>query len=1093
MKKCTWSRLTALIGRGNPYMLLVLTHLALMPFVSHAQTKKITGTVTDAKSGQPIPLVTVSVEHSTIKVATDSNGHFSIKAEAKDNLEFTHIGYVNSVHPVGDGQAVNAQLEPLAARLDEVVVIGYGTMKKKDLTGTISSIKPDKLADENPKTVQDIVRGTPGVVVGFDPSAKGGGSIRIRGQRSVYTDGGHNDPLLVLDGMIFYGELSEINPDDIEQIDVLKDASAAAIYGAKSANGVLIITTKKGKKGKPKINFTNNIAVATMGANRRVYGPDGYMQYRQDWYTAGSYGLNAKTNNYEPYQAGVSSGKPGYYEKPTQSVLDKYGITLDQWRGYSVNATGATDDQIWANRLLLQFTTMDNFLKGKTFDWYKHSFRNGFNQDYNISVSGANEKMSYYLSAGYLSNQGVAVGDNYKAVRLNMKVDGKVTDWLNVSANVNFQDRSDGNIDVDWGRQIIYNSPFASYKNDGDSLVVHPMGDNFAGNRGYNYDFDRQYMTLERGYTVLNSIFSTKIKLPFGINYSFNISPRYQWYYNRYFSSTKHPDFLSINSGVDRNTAKRFDWSLNNTLSWDHTFAQKHKVSVTLVQEAEDRKYWSDYINARNLLPTDALGSHQTSGGDKQLTKYGADDTHETADGMLARVFYSFDERYMITSSVRRDGYSAFGSSNPHATFFSTALAWNFTNEQFFTWKPLTSGKLRLSYGQNGNRSLGNPYLALANLATGNGSQGYLDNGGNYKQFVYLMIDRMKNPNLQWEKTTAYNVGLDLGFFNDRLTGTFDYFFMPTQNMVMQQVLPVFTGFPFITTNLGEVQNKGFEIAITSQNIKNKDFSWNTTFGFSKYKNKVKHLYGTYTDVLDGNGNIVSSKENDDIANGWFIGQPIGVIWDYKVTGIWQKNEVAEAAKYGQRPGDPKVENSYTADDKKNADGTTTPVYNNNDKQFLGQRNAPIMWSMRNEFNYKSFNFSFNMYSYWGHKSLSSTYLNQDNNISLVTYDANAYQKEYWTLDKPSDFFGRLDAKGPAGLNTPSRVFDRSFIRLDNATIGYTLASNKTKAIGIEKLKCYFTVRNVAVWKKDKNWSYWDIETGGLAPRIYTFGFNLTF
>ena len=1064
----------------------------LFSFCAHAQNQTITGKVTDSL-GNGIAGVTIAAKGTTVIAKTDAWGNFSIQAGKGVTLRASHVSY-NSREVMPDGKPLTIILQQATNDLNNVVVIGYGTMRKKDLTGAITSIRPNKIADENPKTVQDIIRGTPGVSVGFDASAKGGGTIRIRGQRSVYTDGGHNDPLLILDGMIFYGELSEINPDDIDQIDILKDASAAAIYGAKSANGVLIITTKKGKKGKPTISMTANFGLSDMTANRRVFGPEGYMQYREDWYKGATYGINPTTGAYEPYiSETATAGKLGYYEMPTGEMLNKYGITIDDWRAYSTNPANASDNEIRARRLGLQFTTLDNYLKGKSFDWYDHSFRTGFNQDYNLSVSGASDKINYYLSAGYLSNQGVVVGDNYRAVRSNLKVDGKVTDWLDISANVNFQDRSDGNIAVNWGSQITNNSPFASYKDEDGNLEIHPMGDEMTASKGYNFDFNKQYMKLERGYTVLNTIFSAKVKLPFNIKYSFNVSPRYQWYYNRYFESAENPDWLPINHGVDRNWAKRFDLSLNNTLSWEKTFAEKHTVNITLVQEAEQRQYWSDVINARNILPSDALGFHETSTGDPLNSSFNTDDSRETADGMLARVFYSYDDRYMLTASVRRDGYSAFGTSNPRATFFSAALAWTFTNEKFFKWNVLSNGKLRLSYGQNGNRSLANPYIALANLANGATTQGYVDANGNYIQYYYLRIDRMANPHLQWEKTTAYNIGLDLAFLNNRISTSLDYYHMPTTNMIMSQSLPDFSGFTSITTNLGEVQNKGFEISVSAQNIRTSNFSWNTTLGFSKYKNTVKHLYYQYEDVLDANGKVIATKESDDISNGWFVGQPIGTIWNYRVTGIWQVNEAAEAAKYGQRPGDPKVANNYTADDIKNTDGTTTAVYNNKDKEFLGQTNAPVMWSLRNDFTYKNFNFSFNIYSYWGNKSTSTSYLNQDNGVSQVTYNANTYEKAYWTPDKPSDFFGRLDARGPSGVSAPNRVFDRSFIRLDNVTIGYALPHKLISRAAIENLKLYATVRNVAVWKKDKNWNYWDIETGDIAPRIYTLGLNLTF
>src|SRR5690606_12975391 len=315
--------------------------------------------------------------------------------------------------------------------LEEVVVVGYGTMRKKDLTGSITQIQADRLANENPKTVQDILRGTPGIRVGYSPSAKGGGDINIRGRRSVYDEGGHNSPLIVLDGMIFYGELSEINPDDIEQIDVLKDASAAAVYGAKAASGVIIVNTKKGKQGKPVINMTTNIGMTTPADYRKRFSPEAYLQHRQDWYTKNTYGVNPETGAYEAYQTGVYNNRPGYFMRPDQLPGN---ISLDTWRNYTTNGSDESDLSIWGKRLGFQGNALQNLLAGKTVDWEDATYRNGFDQDYNISVSGASERTNYYLSMGYLKNQGADVSDDYKAVRANIKLNTMVTDWFEIGA-----------------------------------------------------------------------------------------------------------------------------------------------------------------------------------------------------------------------------------------------------------------------------------------------------------------------------------------------------------------------------------------------------------------------------------------------------------------------------------------------------------------------------------------------------------------------------------------------------------------------------------------------------------------------------------
>ncbi len=1059
----------------------------LFSFCAWAQ-EAVRGKITDSL-GTGVPDVTVAVKGTAISAKTNAQGIFSIPAAKGAVLRVTHISYVTKDVVVA-GDEVAIIMEPAATSFEDVVVVGYGTMKKKDLTGSIVQVRPDRIANENPKTVQDILRGTPGLRVGYDASAKGGGNLEIRGRRSVYNEGGHNNPLIVLDGMLFYGELSEINPDDIEQIDILKDASAAAVYGSKAASGVILIQTKKGKQGKPVITSTMNVGATTVGKYRKRFTPEAYMQHRQDWFAKNTYGVNPGTGNYEAYQAGTFANRPEYFTRPDQ-LGDK--VALDTWRGYTTNTTDESDESIWAKRLGFTGNALQNFLDGKTVDWADHTFRTGINSDFNVSISGAGDKVNYYLSMGYLKNEGAVKSDNYRAVRSNLKLDAKVTKWFEVGANINFQDRSDGNLDLDMD-QTLRNSPYADHDINGEPIQF-PLSSEYS-QRGYNYDFQKKYLELEKGFTVLNTILNAKIKLPFNITYSFNASPRYQFFYDRYFMSAELPGSDPKTRGANREQEKRFDWSLNNTITWDQRFLQDHRVVVTLVQEAEDRRSWTDRIEARNILPSDALGFHNTKNGSKENSTYSSSDGHQSADALLARLFYSYDNRYMITTSIRRDGYSAFGTSNPYATFPSLALAWTFTNEKFFKWGDIMStGKLRASYGKNGNRSLANPYVGLSNLSEGAGRmQGYLNAAGQLQLFRYLYADRLANPNLQWEKTTSYNFGLDFGFLNDRITGSLEYYTMQTHDMIMEQRLPSFTGFSFITTNLGQVDNKGVEFSLNTTNIRTKNFQWNTTFGLSYNKNTITHLYYERETLVDANGNIIGSKERDDITNSWFIGKPIGAIWNYRVTGIWQANEVQEAKLYGQAPGDPKVANNYTADDVKNANGTVTPTYNDKDKEFLGQTLAPWHWSMRNEFVlWNNLNVSFNVYSYMGHKSLSDEYLNNDDLGGRMAYALqNVPAKEYWTPDNPTNQFGRIEAKGPTGAAGAAMLYNRSFIRFDNFSVGYTLPKQWTSRYSLNRVKIYGTVRNISVWN-NRNWTYGDPETGGWASRVYNLGLNLIF
>jgi len=595
------------------------------------QSTKAKGVVVDV-NGEPMIGVTVKVKGSSSGTVTDFDGNFSIDAPEGTILEVSYVGC--KTVEVKASKQMKITLEDDAAQLNEVVVVGYGSMRKKDLTGSVVQINPDKIADQHPVTVQDLLKGTAGLQIGYDASAKGSASIQLRGQNSLYTSNSHNSPLLILDGMPFYGELSEINPEDIAQIDVLKDASSAAIYGAKAASGVIIITTKKGKEGKPVINISANIAANTKSAYRDVYDAEGYMKYREDWYKATTYGYD-DNGNWGYYS--TSSGTPiGYYDNPNN--LSQYGISQDTWanNGSLVLESGESIWRLYARRLRLNEAplVLQNYLDGKTFDWYDATFRTGFNQDYNASISGATERASYYASFGYLSNQGVVVGNDYKAYRANMKINTKITDWLEIGANVNFQDRSDGDIQVPlgsnyWDNNQLRNSPYALPTDDDGNYLQYPFSGN-ATNGGYNYWFERQYLDLEKGYTVLNTIFNATVKLPFGFKYQFNISPRYQWYHNRYYMSSSLPNSDASSRGVDRDEAKYFDWSLNNTLTWDKVF-NDHHFTVTLVQEAEERRYWSTDIAARNITPSDVLGFHYIDGANKSQSSFSSYDSHSTA------------------------------------------------------------------------------------------------------------------------------------------------------------------------------------------------------------------------------------------------------------------------------------------------------------------------------------------------------------------------------------------------------------------------------------------------------------------------------
>lgn len=420
------------------------------------QDSIITGRVVDSISGSPLPGVSVRVEGSTEGTITDANGAFRINVPQQANLIISFLGYRTITLPVSGSQNLTIHLSPSITGLNEVVVIGYGTQKKVDVTGAVSSVNVEKLQNEDPMSVQDALRSNvAGLNVGFSASAKPGGGLQIRGTNSL-TAG--RSPLIVLDGVIYYGALSDINPQDIEKIDVLKDASAAAVYGAKSANGVILITTKKGKPGKPVINFNANLSLATMEKNQPVYQGEAFVRWRED--------VERSIHNFtEP---------PCMYCDP-RSLPDT--VSLSQWYAYDGSNPSRDPVEVWLTRLNFKPIEIKDYELNRPTNWYDLVFHRAFQQNYTVSLSGASERFNYYWSAGYMNNEGLVVGDKFSTVMSRLKLEGEVTKFLTVGVNTQFADRDESGVPVSWGL-IINNSPYGSmYTDDSSDYRYSPQDD----------------------------------------------------------------------------------------------------------------------------------------------------------------------------------------------------------------------------------------------------------------------------------------------------------------------------------------------------------------------------------------------------------------------------------------------------------------------------------------------------------------------------------------------------------------------------------------------------------------------------------------
>ncbi|MFV0565354.1 MAG: SusC/RagA family TonB-linked outer membrane protein [Flavobacteriaceae bacterium] len=1007
--------------------------------VAFVNAQEIKGKVVD-ESNLPVIGVNVIVKNTTRGVTTDFDGNFSIEATSKETLVFTYVGFQAQEILVGSQRTINVTLIEDVAQLDEVVVVGYGTMKKKDLTGALGTVNADQLKKEQPATVQDLLRtNVPGLSMGITNSAKGdAGNILIRGKNNLR---GSTTPLFVLDGVIYDGQLTDINPQDIERIDVLKDASSAAIYGAKAANGVILITTKKGKSGKPVIRFSTTLTTAFANSLPEVYNGSNFTAFRQDVMEAQNPGAAA-----------------GYYANP--SNLNNRDLAA--WMALSNSSGDPTT--AWLTRLNFSEVEIANYLAGREVNWRDLTYRTAFSNDYSVSVSGKNDNSSYYASLNYVDNESNLVGDDYSAVRGRLNLESKASNFITFGVNTQFTYRDESSVSVG-GYQAL--SPYGSiYEADGETYKYY-VNDNL---NEYNPLINREYITRTNDYNILNSALYLKVDLPWGFSVQSTYSPRFLWRNYLNHNSTEHPLWANSTNTATRTSAKDFFWQWDNMLKWNQEYG-KHAFDFTFLINAEKSQTWSETITNSGFLPSDVLGAHGIQWGTNP--EVSSNDTYSTGDALMGRLHYNYDDRYMLTATVRRDGYSAFGQDNPHATFPSIAAGWVFTNENFFPKSDAFNyGKLRLSWGENGNRDIG-MYDALMSLSPR--KYLYLDEVGELISVNAYYASRMANSQLKWESTESYNLGLDFGFINNRITGSVDLYQKKTNDLLISRDLPDIIGYESVLSNIGEVQNTGFELSLNTKNISKEHFKWDTNFGVSYNKNKINSLHGLMQDVLDGDGNVIGQKEADDIGNGWFIGKSIDEIWDYKILGVWQLGEEDEAALYGQVPGD------FKFLDK---DGNYT--YTNADKEFQGSKVPTTRLNMRNSFSYKNFTFSFNMYSYLGQKKT----FNRAKNDGALINAVNQVVSEYWTADNPTNDYARISSKAPSGISY--NVWRKGdFVRLDNVSVAYQIPGQYLEQLKISDMNINLSAKNVAYWS---NWPGEDPENSGSnVPISLVLGFNVTF
>ena len=1013
----------------------------------NAQTntqRSVGGVVTDA-DGIPLIGVTVVEEGTTSGTITNIDGEYELNIRGDQaTLVFSYIGFETVESEVASGVSqLDIVLQEDTQLLDELVVIGYGTVRKRDLTGSVASIGGEVIESTVATNVVDYLKGgIAGVNIGVSNNASGGGSIQVRGPASLQAA---TSPLIVLDGNIFYGTVADINPNDIESIDALKDASSTAIYGSKGSAGVIMVTTKKGTSETPLITINTKVGFSNLRAIPDLPTPDQYVQRRADYW---------KTIDFfspESSQRGL-----GYYDNPNNLPN---GVTREQWAAYDPSFSG-NYEETWLNRLQFNDIEIRNYIAGNTIDWRDEITRTGLRQDYNISFSGRTPKVNYYTSLGYQHNEGFTVGDDFNAVRGRINLESNVTDWLKIGTNTQFANRSDNSVTANTGAADQM-SPFGDMYEEDGTIKRYPTNDARVANPLLSHTVDDYFYRVQ----TLNSTIFSRILLPFGLSFQTNVNNRFGWRKDYYFHSDIKPG-ITAGGQASRNDYSDYEWLIDNILNWNYNISNNQRIDATFVVSSEKYQYWNSTMSNEGFVPNSNLGFHNLNAGINPVTS--SNDQVQTGNAVLGRINYSLLDRYLLTASVRRDGFSAFGVNNPYGTYPAFAGAWILSEEGFMQDVDLINNlKLRLSWGESGNRDIGR-YAALSRLNVTDHIQG----GENVKG---VWTDNLANHNLKWERTKATNFGIDFSILNNRLSGVIDMYYNQTTDLILSRSLPTITGFGSVIANLGQVDNQGLEITLSSVNVDiPKTFRWDTSLIFSTNKNTIRHLYGDMVDVLDDEGNVIGQREDDDVQSGWYIGHGISDIYDYKMIGIWQLGEEEEARKYGKQPGDPRLLDV-------NDDGVMTE----DDKVWQGSLVPKFRGSLRSDMTiFENITFSFLLRGDFNFLAVDNMPRNEDNRF----FDrSNSIWTPYWTPENPSNEFARL---GSNSNNPTVNIYKRrDYLRLQNASVSYRVPERFISPYSIESLRLSANVDNGFVIT---NWTYFDPENRGRSPMIFTLGLDIT-
>ena len=946
------------------------------------QTKQASGNVADSQG--PLIGATVMEKGTQNGTVTDFDGNFSLNVKPGATLVISYVGYETQEVKAATGMRV--VLKEDGHVMNEVVVIGYGTQRREAVTGSVANVGGEKLNQVAATNAAQALQGRVAGVLMTQTSSQPGAEmqIRIRGQRSLSAS---NDPLIVLDGIPFMGQLSDINPTDIKSMDILKDASATAIYGSRGANGVIIITTVKGSQGTPaKVTY------------------NGY--------------VNLKT------------------------VFHKYpmmdGPTYSKFRQYAGLYQNSLDESDNTNT-----------------DWQDEYYKTGVGYNHDVSVAGGTQGGSYSFGAGYYHDESVVPTQGYDRISVRGNFDQKVGNWFRFGLSTNNSYRKTKGVSGMYN--VLSMSPLASpYNEDGTvkRYISMPADDQYVITRSKVESLEDVWVNENSGLGSYNTLFG-EVKCPWveGLSYRINIGLNYRNSKQGGFTGTgvNNKDANAVNSGsVYENQTK--NWAIENILTYDRTFGEKHNLNVVAMYSAEQTRYEQSGGNAQDI-PADYMQYYNLAAATGEYNLTGYNYWQSGLSSWMGRVMYSYDNKYMISAALRSDGSSRLAPGHKWHTYPAVSAGWNIAREGFMenaTW--IDNLKLRVGYGETSNQAI-NPYSTLGTLAIRNYNFGDTHKAGYY-------VSQLPNPELGWEYSKTWNFGLDFSLFNGRLSGSFEYYIQKTKDILLDVTLPSTSGVGSYTGNIGNTQNKGWEFSLNGIIIDNKN-GWNWEAGINFYQNRNKLTKLTLADAApqyDANGNEIAPR---DEANRWFVGYPIDVIYDYQYEGIWQKGEEAALAilEPGGEPGMIKVKYTGSYD----ANGLPTRQIGPEDRQIMSME-PDLIGGFNTTVGYKGFDLTVIGSFQIGGKLISAIH-SADGYLNMLSGRRGQLDVDYWTEENTGAKYpkpgGNLRSGDNPKYGTTLGYFNAGYLKFRAITLGYNFENIKAiKNFGISRLRVYATVQN---------------------------------